>query len=230
MLPVNNKKAADAKSLDLAALRSSQNTSSQQQQVNLTQLLFDRARMEDEMRRRLMGGGGGGGSRKIEPYVPFGFLRMAQQMDAARILILNFLRTAPLNAPSLEKLATMISNLAMLAPVKAFMGNLGARINNSFISLAKTTVSLFDSAKALAASVLNAGIAATSNFINKLFKLFKKDGDLELKDEEEFEKNDLFEKLKTFLTKRGGEQDDNRRNIFSHIENLADQIVKKLFT
>ena len=224
------KKAADNKALDLASLRHSQNISSQQSQVNLTQSLLDRAREDDELRRRLLGGGGGGGSRKFQPYVPFSFLKIAQSLEALRANFLDFLRTAPQNLATIN-IPNLLRSLPGFNQAKNLLLNLANSTANLFANFSKPLTNALANARAMATNFVTTGFALTSSLVGKMLKL------LRLKDEEEIieekEENrivDFFDGIKTFFTKRGGEQDDNKRNIFSHFENIADQITGFLKT
>lgn len=185
------------------------------------------AELAAEAERRRRGGGGGGASRKIEAYVPFSFLKMARASDLLKQFFISQFQANAGEARGIE--ARPVA--AQPAPEGAVAKFAGA-LKGAFVNIASFPMNAAKMAFQLGANVMNLGVVAAAGLANKIFKaLLGKDEDkVENNDDlDEGDKFDFMESFKSLFVKQQREgHSENRRNIFSHIENMADQVVKAL--
>lgn len=226
------KKASAKKAVNLLAQRAATQTFVVQQQAVQSKVFLQRLIDEDERRRRLGGGGGGGGFRKIQQFLP-SLAVMNYKADFARSQFF-----AGLNSPSVVLQNIAAAAVKVFSPIirpviqiftnlqngiANFAGNLAsqlARLPNNALKMAKSMAQGF-------AHLAQAAANALSNF--RWFKNI-----LGIDEEKSLENNDygdedklgLLDKIKMFFTDRkNNHEDDNKRSILSHIENMADQVI-----
>ena len=193
------------------------------------------ARLADEERRKRAGGGGGGSFRKsFKPYVDFSFLLMAYLSDQAKNAYAALVRAD--KNPVLD----FAQNAA--AQVQNFVANLADKtkqllqngINRMLMIFTNPQNLKFDpikAAKNLVHSFANAATVSMSALANKLYKLIfgNKDEELDIKErnqEEEIEDSGFLSNLKDFFSGKNSDMGNSAKNIFAHIEKIANQLTR----
>lgn len=215
-------------SASVLADQRAQTSSSSSKQIDPA--LFARIALEEELKRR---GGGGGGVRSYNPmnFIPYSFKLMSEALDRIRqafnqAMSQAFVLPAPVNN-FVQQVQNYVANL-FNTPV---LQNLNTAINQSFAQIAQALQNPGQTAAKLANNLMQIANTIASAVAAGLKKVFAS------KEDDKFDPdNEYFQEDDDFLSKAWGifsnvgndANQSNARNIKSHIDNLAKQVVRFL--